>query len=899
VDLETIFKGLEDVSFVPDPTLTTVEAAESIRSFVRIDDGALTMSANFREGLDLLAHVTGGKGRMYEAVVADLRLLQQGAPPGSLKHLQSFIDYQVYKAGEHYRTHDEQAWTRTIATDVMKKVPQVKAVFDRLVRAPVEELTRAIERDDRQGIRRITGSDEEIDGATLQKAKDSNGPEFERLREAVEARAAAPLLGAIEREVAKHYMCRMRYTKPIPSLVDRATPGFIQERLRFQDTQQPIFLFETTNGVTIAYNSAKFASHAEARNQFADRLPPEAKIEFTPFDPAKFMIAMMQVPVMSEPVTLHLALEDHPALAGPVALDVTIGKYPEEMGYQMTDEPAGVFRRSYNSQRVTEIQGLDDQGRPVAFQMKGAGVPAYGFDLANAGNPDMGEFTGSEFFKLNAEMGAIGLRTFAASGFGVDRITPQTLGMVLAADTPHASSSGKRNGAISFRADYSLGVRLENVLHAVNETAMVRVGRGPREATEADATVKAMRLKVGLRPEEMEANKRQMLNTMVRNLAITHLFGMQYDDSSMKDLADVGLAGEFSDSGTLRNLAPNTPAQQVVVGTTFVDKGVRTMLGADANTQFPILYAEAMIGLLEELAIKDSEHNGKWLRDLTKTLTTALKDPTDRSLFLQELVVTLGGPSSSPTAIQQAFYTAGIRGYVGSLCPALQLKLNDMNEFKARRFVVGADQPYVCYKRLEFARIEELDEALNPLLERMKQDALDLIDKIATELQDIPADDQNVLKGLLKKAMTVATEYVEYAEDRSDVKLGINGVLAKLKKGGHLAAAQDDRVSKLEADRVTNTDQLATIWAGVIKLRSALEAEARPRDRGKELYDTAISERRFQQAIEGLNRAQAISAINEEIGKRRAAAQGNDIVLGSIDKRLLTVMGFINKFRPE
>ncbi|HWQ12190.1 MAG TPA: hypothetical protein VNL77_05285 [Roseiflexaceae bacterium] len=898
MDLETIFKDLKGVSFVPDPTFATLEAAESIRSFVRFEDGALVMSTCFREGLDLLAHVTGGKGRVYEAVVADLRLLQQGAPPATLKNLQTFIDYQVYKVGEHYRTHDEQKWTKDIAKDVMLKAPQVKELYDRLVRDPVADLKRAIEDGNRQAIKDITGDEEEIDRATLDKAKKWEGAEFERLREAAEARAAAPLLRAIEQEVAKHYMCRMRYTKPIPALVDRATPGFIRDRLRFQDTGQPIFLFETSNGVTIAYDSTKFASHGAARDHFADRLPSDAKIEFTPFDPAKLMIATMQVPVMSEPVTLHLSLADHPALGGPVERDVIIGKYPEEMGYQMTDEPAGVFRRSYNSQRVTEIQGLDDHGQPVAFQMKGAGVPAYGFDLANAGNASMGEFTGSEFFKLNAEMGSIGLRSFATSAFGNDRITPQTLGMVLAADRDHASSSGKRNGAISFRADYSLGVRLENVLRAETETALVRIRRVPQAGTEPDATVKAMRDKMGLRPEDMDAHKRAMLNRMVRNLAITHLFGMQYDDSSMKDLSDVGLAGEFSDSGTLRNLDPSTPAQQVVEKTAFVDKGVRTMLGSDANTQFPILYAETMVGLLQELAIREGESGQRWLRDLTARLTAALKDPIDRALFLMELVVTLGGPSSSPTPIQQAFYTHGIRGYTGILCRELQLKLDDMNRFKARRFVAGADQPYVCYKRLEFARIEDLNEALNPLLDHTTQEALNLLDDIATEMQAIPPDKQDALGKLLEEARRFVREYVE-DDERLRITNQVSAFLAVVKREGHLSPEQAENLLKLEFRRVGITDQLAKIRAGVTRLRSDLEAETGPRDRGRELYDAAISERRFQQAIAGLNRSQAISSITEEIGKRREAAQGNDIVLGSIDRRLRAAMALIDKYLPQ
>ncbi len=878
VDLNTIFTRIQSQEFFADPTFEISEAAKSIKSFVRIDNGNLEMSNSFRKALDVLAHVSDERGAMYKSVVSDLQRLQNGAPPDELRALQLFIHYQVYKVGEHDRTHDEQKWTKEIAADVMEKVPQVRELYNEIIGAPVEALVNAIQRSDEQAIKRITGSDKEIDEATLRKAKDRNGEEFERLRKVTEAKAATFLLDAIEREVEKHYMCRMRYTQPIPSFVDKGTPGFIKERLRIKATEQSIFLFETSNGVTIAYDNKKY-SQLEARAQFLDSIPYGVKIEFTPFDAEKSMIATMQVPVMSEPVTLHLSLEDYPELS------VTIGKHPEEMGYQMTNEPAGVFRRSLNSQRVTEIQGLDDQNRLVAFQMKGAGVPAYGFDMANAGNADMGTFTGSEFFKLNAEMGSIGLRSFATSAFDIDRIAPQTLGMALVADKDHASSSGQRNGAISFRADYSLGVRLENVLSTT--------------ATPDDA-VTAMRDKVGLKTEDMAARQKEMLNTMARNLAITHLFGMQYDDSSMKDLADVGLAGEFSDSGTLRNLDPNEPAP--VGNTTFVSQGVRNMLGAKANEEFPNLYAEEMVRLLNILADKTKNDDG--LRRLIQRLTRDITDPAYRLLFLQELAASLGGSPASPTPIQQAFYTEGIQGYVNKLDETLQEKLNDLDQFKAECFLAGLSQAHEAYKRLGFASIKELEDALNPILERLSANAILSINTIGREMRAILPDGSEELlelENVLRDAEALTNADGQDTETINSVHRRIDSLMAKMKAKMEPAQykALSTELSEVEAKRVAVTAKLAQAKVGVREIRTALEAENRPRDKGKDLYNTATNKTKFEKAIEGLSRAEALSAIDVEINKRRTKAGENEIELRSVERRYQTVRDLINKYLPE
>jgi hypothetical protein len=858
VDLKTIFTNLKSVRMFPDDTFQSAETAQSIHTFVRIRDGNLEMSNAFREGLDVLAHVTRGEGPMYKAVVADLQALQQGTAPDKLANLQSFIDYQVYKVGEHYRTHDEEKWTRDIAADVMTKVPKVKALYDDLVEAPVEALINALERGDEQAVKRITGSNQEIDKATLEKAKDTKGLAFDGLRKATETLAAAPLLRAIEKEVAKHYMCRMRYTQPIPSLVDRETPGFIQERLRFQDTGQPIFLFETSNGYTIAYDSIKFASHTEAWSYAARKLSlplDRAKIEFTPFDPKRSMIATMQVPVMSEPITLHLSLEDQPALDAPVELDVTIGKFPEDMGYQMTDEPAGVFRRSLNSQRVTEIQGADDEGDLVTFQMKGAGVPAYGFDMANAGNAEMGTFTGSEFFKLNAEMGSIGLRSFAITAFNNDRIAPQTLGMTLAADKAHASSSGTRNGAISFRADYSLGVRLENVL--------------PVFGKEPDATIIAMRDKMGFKTGEMDKRKNEMLNTMARNLAITHLFGMHYDDSSMKDLADVGLAGEFSDSGTLRNLDPSTPAP--VEGTTFVNQGVRTMLGSAAAEAFPSRYADHMVHLLLSLAAKSSN---MWLGRLVPRLTTDIKDPVDRLHFLRQLAASLGGSSNKPTPVQQAFYMQGFQGYVEVLCQNLQEKFDHLDQFKAERFVADLSQAHAAYKRLGFNSIKELEEALSPILEKRKQEAVNAITTLDSQIQapEIRLELEPVLKDA--RAATDSPDSPDNdADSLSSIHHRIGAALAKTKTTR--TKEQDEQLSAVEDRRVKATAELVKITAGVKDIRGALEAVAKPdTNRVKSTPVNPPTQRKVVIQRSGVNQTGSQSALLADLLKSRTLKTG-------------------------
>lgn len=809
VDLKSIFPGLKSETIFLDQPFKSVQAAQSIDSFVRVHGGNLEMSVAFREGLDLLAQITGGKGPIYEALVADLRALQTGTAHAKLTHLQSFIDYQVYKVGEHYRTHDEQKWTHDIAVDVMAKVPQVKQLHDQIVAEPLQTLARAIKERDKPTIQRITGSDKLIDDAALDRAQqDSQGLELKRLQQAVATRAAAPLLKAIEDEVAKHYMCRMRYTQPIASLVARDTPKFIQERLRLEQASQNIYFFETSNGVTIAYDSTIFTAET-ARETLGGVIADKKVIEFTPFDPAKFMIARIRVPVMSEPITLHLALEGHDPL------DVMIGKYPEEMGYQMSPEPAGVFRRSLNSQRVTEIQGADDQGRPVTFQMKGAGVPAYGFDLANAGNDEFGTYTGSEFFKLNAEMGSIGLRSFAAMAFGADRIAPQTIGMALAADKAHAYSKEKRNGAVSFRADYSLGVRLENVLSA-NEQ-------------EPDATVQAMREKQGLKADEMAKHKAQMLHTMARHLAITHLFGMHYDDSSMKDLADVGLAGEFSDSGTLRNLDVKAPAP--LEDSTFVSQGVKTMLGHDASKRFPELYADEMVGLLEELA-SSSQH--MLLKELTRKLQAELTEPVDRLHFLRQLAATLGGPSSMPTLVQQAFYTEGLAGYASVLAASLLEKLNHLDEFKAERIASNPAEAHATYTRFRFESPEQLETALDGTKKALRDEVSNLVAAMGS-VELLPQQKTDLMKSLEQlqhKAERLAYPNIKRSDDDAQIDdeslddfiLRVNGALAnaksKLRPEEYITlSSQHDKLKQAMT-------QLNRIRQGVSNVRNGLQAAA-------------------------------------------------------------------------
>jgi hypothetical protein len=168
----------------------------------------------------------------------------------------------------------------------------------------------------------------------------------------------------------------------------------------------------------------------------------------------------------------------------------------------------------------------------------------------------------------------------------------------------------------------------------------------------------------------------------VTNYAIVNLFGMNYDDSTLKDLGDIGLQGELSDSGTLRNILfdkdkpKDKPKDKrkdkpIEISQLTLCRGLREILGIETAT-FETKYHQEIMRLLGVLA-------GKNVPSKTSLLATVKRLQglqQDKAIaVIEKACWLLGGTAKAPTACQTAFYELGVAGYSMELAQAFETAL--------------------------------------------------------------------------------------------------------------------------------------------------------------------------------------------------------------------------------
>lgn len=574
------------------------QAADNLDTFIRINDGYFLLSKNFKDALDHLAQISAEDG-LFGHVMDDIVRLKENQPmdKADLEALRTFVEYQVFRTGDHLKTNDEDSWTNAIADLIIAEHQNLsQRLLSRKVAAAIaaEVLKEARDKqneidnalaDERGGARQqlheaiyalITDPSEEIDPQIRQW-----GIAKEMVTKAINGR----IKDMIKAQVAKNYMCRCFYSEPSPTLIRRDMPRFVWDRLRVQDRNVSVHIFETKNGYSVAYDPRRLgldpakrytieqiAGVSQKVEEFlnAYQQPDESvkgqMFELVPFDSQDFMIADVRVPVMADGVSIRFQPD------GLSSFDLKIGKSPAELGIKMTREPAGVFKRSLNSQRVIEIADWNDQGEKVVFQLKGSGVPAYGF----MSDPD---WSGGEYLALTIEKGAMIFRHFVRDLFGHTDVVPEMVGVAMIADPKVATNeeAAGRFGAVSFRIDRALGIRLSNITY---ESVAAEMGHREevRSVTHADDW------------------QLLMAGKLARNMALANIFGLQYNDSGVTKLVDIGLHGEFADTGGLWNLdRPPKVTELALVA------GISQRLGQDAVQEFKNQYVIAMLNALETI----------------------------------------------------------------------------------------------------------------------------------------------------------------------------------------------------------------------------------------------------------------------------------------------------------
>jgi hypothetical protein len=694
------------LDFPEKQNLSRDESAR-LENFVRFDGRTFSMSDSFVAALEHLARISK-EGGLFERVMRDLEAFKKLGPndPG-LEALRTFVEYQVFRTGEHLKTGDEDYWTSEItalviqehrdlpkrllseeaaaelATAVVAAAERDQAAVDEALKPePVtakrkpDPPRKALMADLLSAVQakkiRAEGKKSSLDKAL----KDERGEARLRLQKAVFAMIEDPaaevprdiqemgittdmvrkaiegrLKELVKPEVEKNYMCPCLYSEPSPTLIRRDMPGFVRDRLRAQDRGETVHIFEAKNGYSIAfdprllgldpakrYTIAQVAEKSKEVRAFLERYQREGKKvkepqeELVPFDSEKFMIADVQVPVMAQAVSIRLRPDGLPAF------DLKIGKDPAEVGVKMTDEPAGVFKRSLNSQRVIEIADWNEQGEKVVFQLKGSGVPAYGF----MSDPD---WSGGEYLALNIEKGAMLFRDFVAEVFGHTDVVPEMVGVAMVADPEVTTNEEKagRFGAVSFRIDRALGVRLSNITYE-------SVARNLSDREEVLAVTGSAGWRIALAAK------------MARNMALANLFGLQYNDSGVTKLADVGLHGEFADTGGLWNL--DQPPQLLRFA---LLAGIRQHLGGKAAEEFESRYISEMLGALKSIGAKVGQPLAGRISALRDKFA-ALEPNTLANLLFDAT----GGSDQEPTVGQRAYAAGGIRQFADVLVSRLE-----------------------------------------------------------------------------------------------------------------------------------------------------------------------------------------------------------------------------------
>lgn len=675
IDLGEVFANLElsPIELTHDQEITSPEAANDPRTYLHInpDNGSMTMTHNFKEALEALHHLSPNS-TMLEGVLADLRTLgtrmlaREENPTRGLEHLTTFIEYQVYKTGAHLKTQDEDAWTQKIGLATLTRNTELPGkLLDATDATLLEQLAT-------QALKALGFQSDGVSMDSLQSTLGTliNDPEAELPQELTDRNVEKdPLMDVIRRaclpviapEIEKNYMARMRYSQPAPTLIRRDIPEFVRARLRVEERDVALHIFDTRSGVSVAFDPNRLdldptakhtlesiAAHSPELADFLKEYDLNSKtIDLAPFDSAKFMIANVQVPVMDDGITICVKDKNNEPLS------IKLGNSPEEVGIKMTNEPAGVYKRSLNSQRVVEIADWKDDGTKVVFQLKGSGVPAYGFSE----DPN---WSGGEYLALNIERGAMAFYDFCREVFDRTDVVPEMLGVSMVTN-PHVASNEEsvgRLGAVSCRLDTSMGVRLSNVTHE----------------SVADDLIALLSLATD------DTWKREMIDTLGRNMAITNLFGLQYNDSGVDRLVDIGLQGEFSDSGGLYNLdnAPELPSMAVRNG---IGRYLPLEKG-NSQESFDLAYASQLMNALKQIGGREDTPR---LVELRETIAREIPSPLEQVQFFVAFFAGFVGEDTEATALQRAFLNGGVAGYAAELADQLEDKVESIADFRAER----------------------------------------------------------------------------------------------------------------------------------------------------------------------------------------------------------------------
>ncbi len=603
IAIEKLFGEVGSRSFLPVKDTLTKEETDSLQTYVKIaNEGSdvLQGTENFMEALKHLS-VISNEGTLFERVMEDLQKYKN-RERNDFDGLKTFIEYQVFRKGEHLQTKDEEGWINKIIDEILPS---------------------KLSHEDLQIVKK---------------------PENRK---------------KVEAELVKNYMCKCRYSKPSVTLMHRGNSGFINDRLRVKERKQAYHIFETKNGYSVAYdpmrlgidfleklntkkllalqNGSKELKNLQREIEELNRKEYRAKEvvkEFVPFNSDSFMLADIQVPVMDSGVEISIKDENNNDIT------FTIGEKPEDVGIEMTDEPAGVYKRSLNSQRVIEFADWDNNGKKTVLQFKGAGVPAYGFSKDS-------NFSGGEYLALTIEKNAMLFKAFVEDVFQAENVVPDMVGVSMVSAPEHTSAEDTegRNGAVSVRRDDAMGVRLSNVLYENVKTEM-------RD-----------KLDVDVNPEW----RNQMTSKLAQNMAYANLFGLQYNDSGVQKLVDIGVNGEFSDSGGLWNVGEGSNG-----GVDLVSMALKTgsllHLKPD-KVFFDEEYVKAMITNLKTIRDKaNALEKGKLekiIADLEQLKGSELEE------VLKNFAIAMGGDDDGPTKGQLAYEYGGVKEFAKVVVDAL------------------------------------------------------------------------------------------------------------------------------------------------------------------------------------------------------------------------------------
>jgi hypothetical protein len=268
---------------------------------------------------------------------------------------------------------------------------------------------------------------------------------------------------------------------------------------------------------------------------------------YVPYDPAIQVLVHVQVPVMKEPTEIKVTLPEgiRPQAVTPNedgSVTLKLGTGPAAMfPFPDTPEDAGTYRRSLNSQRVIEVGAPRPGAQRATLQIKGGGVPAYGFNHA-----DLEGKSGGEYFDLKGDAQLSEFHGFAAKLFKLDSDICQ-LGNAYVQGAPTGLPSGDdkagRYGGLSFRVDNAAGLRFPDLVEDL-------AARGNlSEETESHHL-----LEFAKETEVIKDTKNMLatgIQTAIKNYAAANLLGMVYEDSNLHNLTDLGARGSFPDAGTI------------------------------------------------------------------------------------------------------------------------------------------------------------------------------------------------------------------------------------------------------------------------------------------------------------------------------------------------------------